>query len=72
MWWVYIAKCGDDSYYVGLTDEVSRRYQEHRLGIGARYTKIRGIKEVVYKENFDSSIAAAKREKQLKKWSRAK
>lgn len=72
MWWIYILKCSDESYYVGLTDDVDRRLAEHRQKIGAKHTKVRGVRSVVYKEFFESIECASAREKQLKKWSRAK
>lgn len=29
---VYILKCRDDSYYVGCTNNLDRRFQEHQKG----------------------------------------
>lgn len=38
-WYVYMLRCGDDSLYTGSTTDVQRRFQEHRSGTGARYTR---------------------------------
>jgi len=38
-WWVYCLQCDDGSYYIGISTDVVRRYQAHRLGRGARYTR---------------------------------
>ena len=31
--YVYILKCADDSYYTGITNNLSRRLNEHEEGI---------------------------------------
>ena len=36
-WTVYIIKCGDGTYYTGISNDVSRRLEEHRSGKGAKY-----------------------------------
>ncbi len=69
---VYILKCQNDQFYVGLTQDLRRRTQDHLSGYGSKYTKEEGVEKLVYYETHDSKSAAAKREKQLKGWSRAK
>ena len=41
-WYVYLARCGDDSLYTGIAKDVERRIAEHDAGEGARYTRGRG------------------------------
>lgn len=41
-WYVYLARCGDDSLYAGIAKDVERRIAEHDAGEGARYTRGRG------------------------------
>ena len=34
VWVVYILLCRNGAYYVGLTNELARRWEEHRSGRG--------------------------------------
>ncbi len=38
-YFVYIIRCHDNSLYTGITTNVQRRYQQHILGDGAKYTR---------------------------------
>lgn len=71
--YVYILELNDGRLYVGQTDDPVRRGDEHHRGHNSsRTTKIFGAGRVLYVEPHPNRIAAAKRETQLKKWSRAK
>jgi putative endonuclease len=70
-WYVYMLRCGDDSLYTGVTLDVSRRYAEHRLGKGARYTRARGVVELVYWVELDSKSRAYQTEYRIKQLARA-
>ena len=70
--WVYILKCGDDSYYTGCTDNLMRRMNEHIRGTYKGYTSKRLPIELVYSKSFDNMIEAMNAEKQVKGWSRRK
>ncbi len=41
-WYVYVARCADDSLYCGIALDVAARMAEHDAGTGARYTRGRG------------------------------
>ena len=69
---VYILRCADGSYYVGKTDDLRTRLDEHQSGVGAHYTAVRRPVEMVYAEEHSSIRDAKDRERQLKRWSRAK
>ncbi len=69
---VYILKCQNGSLYTGLTSNLSRRINDHLSGNGSQYTKDAEAQNLVYHEIYNSKPEAAKREKQLKGWSRAK
>jgi putative endonuclease len=72
-YYTYILKCSDQSYYVGVTNDVERRLVEHQEGINVTcYTYSRRPIELVYFEKFIDIIQAIAREKQLKGWSRKK
>ena len=72
MWYIYILECEDHRYYVGLTEDVVQRWQEHKSGIGGHFTGYNVCKELVYTEPFGTRMEAEQREIQLKKWSHAK
>ena len=72
MWHVYILKCSDESFYVGLTTDLKQRVQDHQSGDGAQYTRSRRPLSLEYSERFASKQEAENREHQLKRWSRAK
>ena len=40
-WYVYIARCGDESLYTGITTDPARRELAHNRGAGAAYTRAR-------------------------------
>lgn len=70
---VYILKCSDNSYYIGVTNNIERRFNEHLEGINKTcYTYKRRPLELVYTENYTNFLEAISREKQLKRWSREK
>ena len=70
---VYILKCSDSSYYIGITNNLERRFNEHCESMDEKsYTFNRRPLKLVYYEHFLSPMQAIKREKQLKGWSRKK
>jgi putative endonuclease len=71
--YVYILKCSDETYYTGITSNLEDRIFKHTSGFYQDcYTfKRRPIELVFYAEFTDINIAIEK-EKQLKKWSKAK
>ena len=46
-WFVYLARCADDSLYCGIARDVAARIAQHDAGTGARYTRGRGPLTVV-------------------------
>jgi type I restriction enzyme S subunit len=65
-YFVYVLLCADDSFYIGMTDDLYRRWFEHKTGQGAKWTKAQTPIKVIHHEVFDSRSAAAEREKELK------
>ena len=37
-WYVYILECKDQSLYTGITDNLKRRFKEHKSGKGSKFT----------------------------------
>jgi len=69
-WVVYILKCGDGSFYTGITNDLDARVAAHADGAGAKYTKGRGPFEIVYVEPCADRSQASSREFAIKKLNR--
>ena len=70
---VYIVRCSDGSFYVGITNDGDRRVAEHNLGTDAEsYTFTRRPVKLVHASEFRDVHEAIRWEKQLKGWSHAK
>lgn len=65
-WKLYILRCGDGSLYTGITTDLEKRLEAHRIGRGAKYTRGRGPLELVYQEECGDHSAALKRELEIK------
>jgi putative endonuclease len=70
-WVVYILQNADGLLYTGITNDLPRRVGRHNRGQGARYTKGRGPWSVAYTEPAEGHGAALRRERAIKKLSRA-
>ena len=70
---VYILRCADGRYYVGITrDSLDHRVAQHNAGSFGGFTKRRRPVRLVYSQQFDRIVDAIAAERQLKGWSRAK
>ena len=74
MYYVYILRSIDDCLYIGQTNDLDKRVNEHILQLekAAKFTKEHGGFKLVYKEEFLTRLESMRREKQLKGWTRAK
>ena len=73
MYYVYFLTNWDDSVlYIGVTNNLPRRLHEHRNGLVDGFTKKYNVHKLVYYEYTNDVYSAISREKQLKKWTRAK
>lgn len=71
MYFVYILLCEDKSFYTGSTNDVEKRFEAHRNGKGAAYTKSHKPVKIIYSQNFQTKGEALKREAEIKKLKRA-
>jgi putative endonuclease len=69
-YFVYLLECSDGSLYTGITTDVTRRFNEHKNGIGSHFTRAKKAKRIVYSEEHASRSLAQKREAEIKKWPR--
>jgi len=72
MYFVYILECSDGSFYTGITNNVERRFNEHKNGKGGHYTSSKKATRLIYTEKHPDKSSALKREAEIKKWKREK
>ena len=73
VYYVYILKCSDKSFYVGITNDLERRVLEHQSGkIKNSYTFKRRPVELKWYQQFLEVNQAIRFEKKIKGWSRRK
>ena len=69
---IYIlASARNGTLYVGVTNDLARRVQEHRRGEADSFTKRYGVHRLVYAEFHATMAEAIVREKCIKKWRRS-
>ncbi len=72
MWFVYIVKCRDKTFYTGVSNDLWRRVEEHNSSnLGAKYTKARRPVTLVYFAKFKDRSMAQKEEARIKGLKRA-
>lgn len=71
---LYILRTSSNTLYIGQTNNLTRRLEEHRYkgSKSAKYVRFFHSFTLVYQENFVSRVEVMRREAQLKTWSRAK
>ena len=68
---VYIVRCADGTLYTGYARDPKTRVKVHNAGRGARYTSGRRPVRLIYCERFESVGDALRKERALKRRSRA-
>jgi len=72
-YFVYILLCSDNSFYTGVTNNLTRRLHEHQTGINSScYTYTRRPVKLMRALQFNNPNDAISAEKQIKGWSRKK
>lgn len=70
-YYVYIlASARNGTLYIGMTNDLLRRIQEHREGVVEGFTKKYHTHNLVYFESTEDVWVALEREKRLKVWKR--
>ncbi len=70
MWYVYILECRNKNLYTGITNDLKRRFEEHRQGKGGKFTRSFKANKLVYSQGCLTRSAALKREARIKGWTR--
>jgi putative endonuclease len=71
-YYLYIARCNDNSFYTGITWNINKRIDEHNRRTKSCLQKNKVPVKLVYSERFKNRRDAAKREREIKGWSRKK
>ena len=65
-------QCSDESLYTGITNDLKRRFRQHKNKKGGNYTQSHRAEKIVYTERFKTRSEALKREAQIKGWRKQK
>lgn len=65
-WFLYMIECVDGSIYTGIAVDVEARYQAHRQGTGARYTRSHPPARLLGYESHADRSSASKAEYRIK------
>ena len=68
--YVYILLTEKNTYYCGYTDNVEKRFEKHKAGKAAKYTRAFKPIKIVYQKEFSTKEAAQKEEFRIKSLSR--
>ena len=72
-WYMYVVRCSDDTLYTGVTNDVTRRVNDHNHSKrGAKYTKARRPVSLEGFQSFASQSEACRAEAAFKKLPRQK
>lgn len=69
-YYVYILTNKSNTLYIGVTNNLKRRYREHKYKTHDGFTSAYNINKLIYFEEYGSINDAITREKQLKNWHR--
>ena len=65
--YLYIIETEDNTLYCGIARDVLARFEEHKTGKGAKYTRSHKPKTIVYVDIFEDKSSASKEEYRIKK-----
>ncbi len=72
LYYTYIIASRSKNLYTGMTSEIEARIWQHRNGVFEGYSKRYKCNRLVWFERHNDVYVAIAREKQIKRWSRAK
>jgi predicted GIY-YIG superfamily endonuclease len=71
-YYVYMLLLRNGTIYVGYTNDLNRRLTEHATARGSHATKDSRPIRLLHSEELPDRVTAARRERQIKGWTRAK
>jgi len=67
IWWLYLIECRGGGIYTGIALDVEKRYQQHKAGKGARYTRLNPPERLLATQAYPNHRQAAQAEAAFKK-----
>lgn len=65
-YYIYVLLTEGNNLYCGYTDDVEKRFEAHKSGKGAKYTRAHKPIKIVYSACFDTKSEAMKEERRFK------
>lgn len=69
-YYTYVLLTENNTLYCGYTDDVEKRFEDHKCGKGAKYTRANKPVKIVYTACFDTKSEAMKEEHRIKNLTR--
>lgn len=64
--YTYIILTEDNTLYCGYTDDPKKRFEKHKEGLAAKYTRVHKPLKMVYLKEFETKSEAMKEEYRIK------
>lgn len=61
-WYLYVLECKNNYLYTGITTDVQARFDTHKIGKGARFTRINPPKRILMVREYPDRSTASKAE----------
>ncbi len=65
-YYTYLLLTENNTYYCGYTDDVQKRFEKHKQGLAAKYTKAFKPVKIAYYKEFETKQEAQKEEYRIK------
>lgn len=65
-YYAYLILTEKNTYYCGYTDDVEKRFEKHKQGLAAKYTRAFKPVKIAYYKEFDTKSEAQKEEYRIK------
>lgn len=65
-YYTYVLLTENNTLYCGYTDDVEKRFEAHKAGVGAKYTRANKPVKIIYTACFDTKSEAMKEEYRIK------
>ena len=69
-YYTYIILTVDNTLYCGYTDDLKKRFEKHKAGTAAKYTRAHKPLKMVYAKEFETKSEAMKEEYRIKQLSK--
>ena len=69
-YYTYVILTTTNTFYCGYTDDVEKRFEAHKSGKGAKYTRANKPVKIVYTACYDTKVEAMQEERRIKSMSR--